>query len=752
MKRYHVLTVAVVAVLVLVTGWAYAQGTAPPRETKTEAALGTAFTYQGQLSDEAGLVDGPCDLTFGLYDDPVSGSPLGSVTKPDQRIEEGRFTALLDFGSDVFRGEARWLQVTVDCGAGPVTLRPRQRLTPTPYALYAPSAGAVPWSGVTDPPAGLDDGDDDTTYVAGTGLRLTGGAFGLEESYRLPQSCANGQIAEWDGGAWSCGDDDIGTTGSFWSLTGNAGTTPGTHFLGTTDVQALELRVNGERALRLEPHPDSPTLIGGHGSNSVDTTVVGATVGGGGQAGAANRVTDDYGTVGGGSDNQAGDGQSPATHATVGGGTGNTASGRTATVGGGEGNTASGIDATVAGGDGNSASASRATVAGGVSNTAGAADASVGGGHGNTAGGPRSVVSGGHANTADGDGASIGGGKENQAAGPHASVGGGYQNSASGQGATVGGGLSNTADAVAATVGGGWSNETGGDQATVGGGYGNVADGAYATVSGGWSNEAGGDQATVGGGWQNSAAGNYATVLGGRDNSADGHFSLAAGRRAKANHQGCFVWGDSTNADVACHANDEWIARASGGVIFYSGSGTGVMLPSGGSQWIPYAPVSDRNLKENFVAVDPRSILTRVTALPVSTWNYKADDDDLRHIGPMAQDFHAAFDVGEDDRHISGIDADGVALASIQALYQISQEQTAHIADLEAENAELERDLDELAARVAALEGASSPGPRPLRRGLVPGASGLLAAAGLVWVVRRDRLVERRREEKEEER
>ncbi len=712
MKRHHVLTGAVIATLVLVTGLAYAQGVAPERRAETEAALGTAFTYQGQLSDEAGLVDGQCDLTFELYDEPVSGAPLDSEQRPSIPISDGTFTVQLDFGSDVFSGDARWLQVAVNCGDGLVTLRPRQELTPAPYALYARWAGAVRWSDIADRPGGLDDGDDDTTYAAGTGLSLAGGAFSLDASYRLPQTCSNGQIAEWDGSVWVCGDDDAGTGGSYWSLAGNAGTTPGTHFLGTTDDQALELRVNSERTMRLEPHVTSPNLIGGHGDNSADAGVLGATVGGGGQAGAANRVTDNYGTVGGG-----------------------------------RGNTASGRNATVAGGNGNQARASRTTVAGGLSNTASEMDASVGGGNGNTAGGPRSVVSGGHGNTADEDGASIGGGTQNQASGMNARVGGGFQNRAGGQGATIGGGLSNTTDAVAATIGGGWSNEAGGPQATVGGGYGNVADGDYATVSGGWSNEAGGNQAAVGGGWHNSAGGNYATVLGGRDNSAGGHFSLAAGRRAKADHQGCFVWGDSTDADIACRTQDEWVARATGGVIFYSGSGTGVMLPPGGTEWIPYAPVSDRNQKENFVPVDPRSILERVTALPVSTWNYKADDAELRHVGPMAQDFHAAFNVGEDDKHISGIDADGVALASIQALYEISQEQATQIEELEAENAELRHDLDELAARVAALEGASSRSSSPIRSGLVPGAGGLLAAAGLVLMVRRSSLVKPREED-----
>ncbi len=64
------------------------------------------------------------------------------------------------------------------------------------------------------------------------------------------------------------------------------------------------------------------------------------------------------------------------------------------------------------------------------------------------------------------------------------------------------------------------------------------------------------------------------------------------------------------------------------------------------------------------------------------TWNYRSQDAAIRHIGPVAQDFYAAFGVGEDDRHISTIDADGVALAAIQGLYQVVQQKETRIADL----------------------------------------------------------------------
>src|SRR5262249_27589143 len=76
---------------------------------------------------------------------------------------------------------------------------------------------------------------------------------------------------------------------------------------------------------------------------------------------------------------------------------------------------------------------------------------------------------------------------------------------------------------------------------------------------------------------------------------------------------------------------------------------------------------SDRNAKENFRPLDSREVLSKVAALPLTRWNYK-DDTGSEHIGPMAQDFYAAFKVGPDDKHIATIDEGGVALAAIQGL------------------------------------------------------------------------------------
>ena len=103
-----------------------------------------------------------------------------------------------------------------------------------------------------------------------------------------------------------------------------------------------------------------------------------------------------------------------------------------------------------------------------------------------------------------------------------------------------------------------------------------------------------------------------------------------------------------------------------------------------------FNPSSDRNLKENFSPVSPREVLDKVTALPISRWNFKGDTA-TPHVGPMAQDFHAAFGLGTDDRHIATVDADGVALAAIQGLNQKVEDKEARITALEKELAEIKR-------------------------------------------------------------
>lgn len=94
---------------------------------------------------------------------------------------------------------------------------------------------------------------------------------------------------------------------------------------------------------------------------------------------------------------------------------------------------------------------------------------------------------------------------------------------------------------------------------------------------------------------------------------------------------------------------------------------------------------SDRNQKEHFAPVDVQEILGKVATLPIETWNYKDQNATIRHMGPMAQDFAAAFNVGEDNRFINVVDANGVALAAIQALYQQLQEKKAEISTMRAE-------------------------------------------------------------------
>jgi len=93
------------------------------------------------------------------------------------------------------------------------------------------------------------------------------------------------------------------------------------------------------------------------------------------------------------------------------------------------------------------------------------------------------------------------------------------------------------------------------------------------------------------------------------------------------------------------------------------------------------------------VLVDGVAVLERLDAMEISTWNYKAQDEGIRHIGPMAQDFRAAFAVGEDEKRISTVDADGVALAAIQGLKRLADEKDARIAALERRIVELERTM-----------------------------------------------------------
>ena len=116
----------------------------------------------------------------------------------------------------------------------------------------------------------------------------------------------------------------------------------------------------------------------------------------------------------------------------------------------------------------------------------------------------------------------------------------------------------------------------------------------------------------------------------------------------------------------------------------------GVALPAGSGSW---SSLSDRNAKTNFAPVNSRELLDRLAQLPIQTWNYKSQSESVRHIGPTAQDFHAAFAVGEDDRHIATVDEAGVALAAIQGLnHRLTEELNRRDGEIQ----ELRQQLNEL--------------------------------------------------------
>ena len=277
-------------------------------------------------------------------------------------------------------------------------------------------------------------------------------------------------------------------------------------------------------------------------------------------------------------------------------------------------------------------------------------------------------------------------------------MGGGQDNTAIANRATVSGGGGNVASGDHSTVGGGDGNTASGGFSSVGGGTSNDASGSLATVAGGLDNTGSGTRSTVSGGENNLASGSFSTVAGGRGNKAQGSFSFAAGREANAIHSGAFVWADNSGAgNFLSLAINEFNVRAAGGTRIYSNPSAtvGAWLSPGASAWSAF---SDRAVKENLVSIDPLDVLDRLSRVPIDEWNLISQDPSIRHMGPMAQDFHAAFGLGESNRHISTTDADGVALAAIQGLYAIVQEKDAEITALQEQLVQLE-------ARLAALEG-----------------------------------------------
>jgi hypothetical protein len=266
-------------------------------------------------------------------------------------------------------------------------------------------------------------------------------------------------------------------------------------------------------------------------------------------------------------------------------------------------------------------------------------------------------------------GSTIAGGNHNSIgrASTHAAIGGGKDNNIA-------------ANSFYSAIAGGFLNDIGtnSEYSAIGGGNGNAmgTNSAFSTIAGGNLNVIG----------RNSR---YATIPGGQSNFATNR-AFAAGTHARAEHTGAFVWADSSLVNIASTNADSVTMRANGGYRLFSDSNllAGVFLESGGGSW---TAISDRNAKENFQPVNPQAVLDKVTALPLSTWNYKSQATNVRHIGPMAQDFKAAFGLGETETGITSVDADGVALAAIQGLNQkIETENRSLRSELRVKDSELQ--------------------------------------------------------------
>jgi trimeric autotransporter adhesin len=222
-----------------------------------------------------------------------------------------------------------------------------------------------------------------------------------------------------------------------------------------------------------------------------------------------------------------------------------------------------------------------------------------------------------------------------------------------------------------------------------------VASGQAATALGYGSTASGTASTALG---SSATASGTASLAAGLNVTANANYAFALGRYASANGQaGSFTWGDgSTTTTLNNSAPNSFQVRASGGVRLYTNASatTGVSLNGGGSSWIV---ISDRSRKHDFAEVDGEDLLLRLRAVPVTTWRYRDEEGDVRHIGPMAQDWHAAFGFSDDETTINMSDLDGVNLAAVRALER-------RTAELQAQLAERDARVQALEARLAEIE------------------------------------------------
>jgi trimeric autotransporter adhesin len=237
----------------------------------------------------------------------------------------------------------------------------------------------------------------------------------------------------------------------------------------------------------------------------------------------------------------------------------------------------------------------------------------------------------------------------------------------------------------------GYASTAMGNNTTASGSY-STAMGYITTASGtastamGWATTASGTASFASGYY--TAASALASIAMGNGTRATAQSSTAMGNRAVSGHHGSFVYGDLSGIDtdsVRSSAINQATWRTIGGFRIFTNTGltTWCLIAAGGTAW---SCTSSRLEKENFREVDGEDVLRRLRAVPVTSWNGIAEGPEVRHIGPMAQDWHAAFALNDDPLTIHQGDLAGVSLAAVQALDGRTERQEERIRQLEAEN------------------------------------------------------------------
>jgi len=668
----------------------------------------------------------------------AGSQPAAAVSAP---VANGLFTVALGdttvvnmaaINASVFTSPNLQLRIWFSDGVnGFAAFSPVQNVTPTPYAAFANNASNVLGS------------------IPATQLSGTVASTQLPASPVFSGTVSAGNFA---GNGTGLNNVDAATldgtgAGSFWQVAGN--TVAGGQYLGSLNFQPLELWVNNGRALRLEPtmidtgHAGLVNLVGGSPINYIQPGTYGSVIVGGGAAtytydifgtdytnySARNFISADLSFIGGGDDNSI---QTNALYSTLCGGQFNAIQPNAyyAFIGGGSDNTiqTNAMAAILGGGDINSIQldAICSVLGGGFMNTiqAEARYSVLGGGYGNVIqySDYYGFLGGGFGNIiqTSANYCFLGGGRGNviQWGAGYSVLGGGYGNTIqtntsylAASYSVLGGGNNNAIqrDAIDSFLGGGHDNtiNPGSVSCFLGGGGANlIGTNAWDSVLCGGANnviDTNAFYSFLGGGRYNTNGGAFSAVVGGLNNYAGGAGSFAGGNQAKANYQGDFVWADSQNADFNSTANDQFSVRANGGVILTSGG-------SGANQTVSWTPgsgswsfTSDRNAKEHFSPLNTGEVLEKLARLPLTEWNYKGYAE--KHVGPMAQDFHAAFPFNDNDKMLNSADVAGVSLAAIQGLNQKVEAQTAQMQAKEVEIQDLKQSVAELKAMVEKLAG-----------------------------------------------